>query len=53
MTISCDTNDTACRARAEAVANWTNTYHTERDTYIRAYKNYLEKTLKGFKTDGE
>ena len=47
MTISCDTTDTACTARANQVANWTNTYHTQRDTYIRAYKNYLEKTLKG------
>ena len=47
MTISCDTTDTACTARAEDVANWTKTYHEERDKYIRAYRNYLEKALKG------
>ena len=47
MTISCDTNDTACTVRAGQVANWTKTYHEERDKYIRAYRNYLEKALKG------
>ena len=47
MTISCDTNDTACTVRAEQVADWTKTYHEERDKYILAYRNYLQKALKG------
>ena len=34
-------------SQSKRSCNWTNTYHTQRDTYIRAYKNYLEKTLKG------
>lgn len=47
MTISCNTNDEACKARARDVAAWTETYHTERDRYIRAYSNYLKRALKG------
>lgn len=53
MTISCNINDEACREREREITSWAVDYKREREAYILAYKNYLEKTLGGKNADRE
>lgn len=53
MTISCNTNDDACKEREDEITRWADDYKRDREAYIGAYKDYLKQTLSGKNADNE